>query len=991
MNKKLLTSLLCLTFSSLVVSCGDDPTVEPTKAPTVEPTVEPTVQPTIDPTIEPTVEPTVEPTQDPIVERPEYDYILEDGETYQKINVDIRTMPKISYSSMAIEGLSDSIVLNPFSSAYLFGEASVNYPTAELLNNEIVLYTSAWYSQYTFDRTDEVVEYVIMNDMGDWYVDSISNKSHTFIPFNGAVLSMPASHSFKLDVGDYIFLSNGEIPTYDVGLYNQDGMRIAIQYVNTAKWSEKGAHLYDDGYLSLATPTRWSTVASINFAYDEENNTYYVDKFRNIDKKQRIYTNVNNGFMVGASLSGYHENVALFEGVRFNLGDTIKVEEGCGIHDVAYTFNAEGENVYYFPDGSNATFTVKKSTNMMASLNRRWGFEIAVNKSGVIVEANDYVSIPEDGYRIEFSGEGGTEYDITFLIEEVFTKGSRVTFSGSKLMVNSTSKQRIKNMYTLTASYLEDVMNELYTYNYSYDVDSLLEIEKELDELQAKIDSSVFEEDGTLQFRRLQLANKMNKLHYLIQSATNRNEAVEVKTTWYIEDYADTDSNLESIQKHLDEIRIGGFNEIIVNFMENGAVTYEGSDYFPLYSKISNNTYGEYGKDYLKAITNEAHKRGIKVFGGFVPFTNGLERTFTELNDARALSITGATSVSTSQGSVEMLDPANPLVQQRIQDTIDDVLKHNPDLDGISLDYIRFGADNSYVNTVMGVTEAARIGFNEYCATNSYEHNFTTLEALRSGLKSSSTTFNRFNAYQQTLITNTVKNIKEVCKVYEAPLTCAIADDYSYTKTWKCQDWAEWAVNGYVDALYLMDYYFGSYWVNHYFEDMLKATKNKSLLITAIDPSYANLSAEFYPKTVKGAVSNPSSHGYGVFGTHTQAAKKDGWRLLTPSNWVESISPFDELSKTMKASADLLLDRCDDIYIESNNQTTSEKELLNQDLQTLISLIDGDNIKSCEAVIAQIDVMLEKTYASNEAQNRIVEQLKYMRKIAVCKLNIVNK
>jgi hypothetical protein len=136
---------------------------------------------------------------------------------------------------------------------------------------------------------------------------------------------------------------------------------------------------------------------------------------------------------------------------------------------------------------------------------------------------------------------------------------------------------------------------------------------------------------------------------------------------------------------------------------------------------------------------------------------------------------------------------------------------------------------------------------------------------------------------------------------------------------------------------------------------------------------------------------NPSSHGYGIFGTHTQAAKKDGWRLLTPSNWIESLSPFDELSKTMKASADLLLDRCDDIYIESNNQTTSEKELLNQDLQTLISLIDGDNIKSCEAVIAQIDVMLDKTYASNEAQNRIVEQLKYMRKIAVCKLNIVNK
>ena len=170
----------------------------------------------------------------------------------------------------------------------------------------------------------------------------------------------------------------------------------------------------------------------------------------------------------------------------------------------------------------------------------------------------------------------------------------------------------------------------------------------------------------------------------------------------------------------MDEIKIGGFNEIIVNFMENGAVNYEGSDYFPMISTVKGNNYGEYGKDYLKAITAEAHKRGIKLFGGFVPFTNGLERTFTELNDAFALSITGATSVSTSQGAVKMLDPANPNVQQRIQETIDDVLKHNPDLDGISLDYIRYGADNSYINTVMGVTESARIGFNQYSKDNSY-------------------------------------------------------------------------------------------------------------------------------------------------------------------------------------------------------------------------------------------------------------------------------
>lgn len=964
-----------MAFSSLLISCNDEPTQQPTQQPTENESTIPTVEPSVD---------------EPIVQRPTYDYILEENENYKKVAVDVRTLNKINYSSLTIDGINSSIAVDPFSTAYLFGEASVAYPTAELLKNEVVLYTSAWYSQYTFERDEEVKEYVLYNDMGDWVIDQVSNTSKTFIPFNGAVLSIPSSVSFDLVEGDYISI-NGNIPTYDVGLYNQDGNRLAIRYINTAKWSDTGAHLYDNGYLSLVTNTAWSQIATINFAFDETTNTYYVDKFRNFDDEKRVYVNANNGFMVGASVGGHSENVALHEGVRFNLNDTIMVEEGCGIYDKSFTFKMNEENAHYLSDGTKVTFSVKKTNNALASTSRRWGLEVAVNKSNVIVEANDFASLPEGGYKLEFSGQGGTEYNIAYLIEEVFTKGSRVSISGSKLIINSTANQRIKNMHSLTSSYLEDVLNEVYTENYSYNVDKLLEIEKELQDFDLELDSTIYEENGTMQFRKFQIMNEINKLYFEIESATNRNEAAEVKTTWYIENYKTTDSKLESIKAHLDEIKIGGFNEIIVNFMENGAVNYEGSDYFPMISTVKGNNYGEYGKDYLKAITAEAHKRGIKVFGGFVPFTNGLERTFTELNDAFALSITGATSVSTSQGAVKMLDPANETVQQRIQDTIDDVLKHNPDLDGISLDYIRYGADNSYINTVMGVTESARIGFNQYSKDNSYSYNCANLAQFRNALKSDSTMFNRFNAYQQTLITNTVKNIKLVCKDYELPLTCAIADDYSYTKTWKCQDWADWANKGYVDALYLMDYYFGSHWINYYFEDMLKATKNKSLLVTGIDPSYANLTAEFYPKNVKGAIENPSSHGYGIFGTHTQAAKKDGWRLLKPSNWIDSISPFDSLDKTMKASADLLLERCDDIYIESKNQTTEEKELLKQDLETLLSLINGDNIKSCEAVMAQIDVMLEKTYASNSAQTRIKEQLKYMRKIAVCKLNIVNQ
>ena len=61
--------------------------------------------------------------------------------------------------------------------------------------------------------------------MNAWYVDSISTTSETFIPFNGAVLSVPKSESVSFYEFDIINIKNDSIPKYDLGLYNQDGIR----------------------------------------------------------------------------------------------------------------------------------------------------------------------------------------------------------------------------------------------------------------------------------------------------------------------------------------------------------------------------------------------------------------------------------------------------------------------------------------------------------------------------------------------------------------------------------------------------------------------------------------------------------------------------------------------------------------------------------------------------------------------------------------------
>ena len=290
-----------------------------------------------------------------------------------------------------------------------------------------------------------------------------------------------------------------------------------------------------------------------------------------------------------------------------------------------------------------------------------------------------------------------------------------------------------------------------------------------------------------------------------------------------------------------------------------------------------------------------------------------------------------------------------------------------------------------------GVTEAARIGFNQYCIDNKLSYSTNTLTELRNKLKSDSNFFFSFNLYQQTLITDTVKLIKEECLKYSKPLTCAIADNYNLVKTWKCQDWGKWANDKIVDGLYLMDYYFDEFYVDKYFKDMAEATRNNCLLVSGIDPSYANLSAIFYPQVIKGATKDNRSSGYAIFGIHTQNAKKDGWDLVKDSSWIASISPYDSLYQVVNASFTLLLKRCDDIYIKYGNQTSKQKEELSNDINSLLAIIDKENKDTCNNAINYLMSMYDKDYAANDANNRIKEQFLYIRKLIETKMNILSK
>ena len=176
--------------------------------------------------------------------------------------------------------------------------------------------------------------------------------------------------------------------------------------------------------------------------------------------------------MLGASIASSNFNVSVLEGVRFNDGDIIKVEEGGDIHTRSYDLSLSSVNKVTLESGKVVSFTLKKSDTNGTS--NKWQFEAAVDKTNVIVNTGSRVEIPEGGYKIDIRVADGTSGEgSNVLTEEIFLKGSRVSISGNDINISHALTDRVYNLYNITNAYLKETFKEIETHNYSYDYEGL--------------------------------------------------------------------------------------------------------------------------------------------------------------------------------------------------------------------------------------------------------------------------------------------------------------------------------------------------------------------------------------------------------------------------------------------------------------------------------------------------------------------------------------
>lgn len=262
-----------------------------------------------------------------------------------------------------------------------------------------------------------------------------------------------------------------------------------------------------------------------------------------------------------------------------------------------------------------------------------------------------------------------------------------------------------------------------------------------------------------------------------------------------------TEKHHEAIVNSIEKIKEAGIDNIFLETYFHGKTIFP-SKTMENYQFIAQNEKFE-GFDPLKVWIEEAHKRNMKVHIWFETFYVGNDSANTSTKSILSVnpdwgnktkrnfdSISPVPSLSEHGGY--FIDPANPDVQEFLQDLITEIIQtYRPD--GINLDYIRYPQSiaakfSGYDLSNWGYTDYARQEFKKlYCKD---PIDITPDDPL----------WATWCRYRQDKVTSFVLRISNLTKQNRIMLSAVIFPDRLKAMEIKQQDWRTWSALGYVDA-----------------------------------------------------------------------------------------------------------------------------------------------------------------------------------------------
>jgi uncharacterized lipoprotein YddW (UPF0748 family) len=626
-----------------------------------------------------------------------------------------------------------------------------------------------------------------------------------------------------------------------------------------------------------------------------------------------------------------------------------------------------------------------------------YGFEVAINSQGYIIEKNVNVAMPENGFIVSGHGVNSTALQTLELGDIVFYDEVRAEIKVYRHALYSLLAGCYFN-YEAALGYFNFAKNNLY----DFDVEGTQAI---LNDIENRLQTMASYDDGTplttqemvqLTLNKTKIADLTNEVQY----RTLPFRKVEAVAMWH----RPTVANLSyaGTIAFLDHIKQAGVNVLLVETLWNSYPIYESevAETQPLMKITGTDVFGpEYGNDYLLCLITEAHKRGIEVHAWSQTMRGGTSDTGS-INDIPShlnpewiqRNYQGGL---TFDGPMMYLDPANPEVVEHLKAIYREmVLKY--DWDGIELDYIRYPYSNlpTYISN-SSTTDLKDGGYTTYAMNEFLASIGRTGANLRELIKTNSDIRRQWTEYRASKITDMVDVLAKLIRELKPDLdiSMAVAASHTEAKTNYMQDWMSWVQNGWIDTYRPMAYLGSVEQIEHFAKQYVALANQLSALEMGLGSAYEGFPAIINQLQMEVTYVNKGI-GSAIFasqqifsiGTASKAVQESFKAMKLHTARYEKISPYDHIKTIVDGSMDYLLDKIDRLYAPAGNFDNKET------LKTIINNVKKVELKSPSDYPALEEALLNLRGYNSQTPNetiktRINEDLDYLLNLIDLRIN----
>lgn len=558
-----------------------------------------------------------------------------------------------------------------------------------------------------------------------------------------------------------------------------------------------------------------------------------------------------------------------------------------------------------------------------------YGYEVAVNEAGIVIEKATLVELPQYGFIL--SGHSST----ADLLRDVVKIGDVILYNQEEGSVSIYRSSLVSSVIGLSVKI--DTLKTKINQALNEDILALGYVD-----IEAKMNEVIeYYNDLAVSYNKSML-DAAEKILLDIEFMLVEGRAVSVKAFWHYPlragDYQER--NLTEVKDFLDELSEIGFNRVYVNTNFGGYSIYQ-SDF--LTQRLANTyTYSGY-KDYLEAFIGEAHKRSIEVYA----WTNTLiagDGTFPTAYDQKGW-LQKSYHGNSSFGGMYFYDIANPEVQTHLHNVFYELASEYA-LDGIEYDFIRFPGGNlhNFSNTITDPSAINDSGYTEHFI-DSFMEEYNLTGDFKTMILNNPTVRSNWLNFKRTTLTNTVESLSTMMKEARPgiQISAAVMPSISTARNTYLQDWSTWITNNWVDELDPMIYSGSNSYLISTLANMLLFVDGRASVVAGIFPEGDGGAASVNAEQIQ-IIQEANIYGWNKFSGRTifnhatlaenmKVAKREYTVLPTASN-----------HDILLAYVSDLYDKVENFY-QYKDQTYDYSALL-----TLLDVLYLDLIDECSIV-----------------------------------------